>query len=79
MKKTSYSEIIKNGLKRLFQAVLLGTPGAIRTHDLQSRSLTLYPTELRARGAGIIVAYAGGVVKRGGAARGRKMPALAAS
>ena len=26
----------------------LGTPGAIRTHDLQSRSLTLYPTELRA-------------------------------
>ncbi len=24
------------------------TPGAIRTHDLQSRSLTLYPTELRA-------------------------------
>ena len=27
----------------------LGTPDAIRTHDLQSRSLTLYPTELRAR------------------------------
>ena len=26
----------------------LGTPDAIRTHDLQSRSLTLYPTELRA-------------------------------
>ena len=26
-----------------------GTPDAIRTHDLQSRSLTLYPTELRAR------------------------------
>ena len=25
-----------------------GTPGAIRTHDLQSRSLTLYPAELRA-------------------------------
>ena len=25
-----------------------GTPDAIRTHDLQSRSLTLYPTELRA-------------------------------
>lgn len=24
-------------------------PDAIRTHDLQSRSLTLYPTELRAR------------------------------
>ena len=23
-------------------------PDAIRTHDLQSRSLTLYPTELRA-------------------------------
>lgn len=25
-----------------------GTPDAIRTHDLQSRSLTLYPAELRA-------------------------------
>ena len=28
--------------------VLFGTPDAIRTHDLQSRSLTLYPAELRA-------------------------------
>ncbi len=26
----------------------IGTPDAIRTHDLQSRSLTLYPTELQA-------------------------------
>ena len=26
----------------------LGMPDAIRTHDLQSRSLTLYPAELRA-------------------------------
>ena len=26
----------------------IGTPDAARTHDLQSRSLTLYPTELRA-------------------------------
>ncbi len=25
-----------------------GMPDAIRTHDLQSRSLTLYPTELQA-------------------------------
>ena len=25
-----------------------GTPGAVRTHGLQSRSLTLYPAELRA-------------------------------
>ena len=25
-----------------------GTPGAIRTHGLQSRSLSLYPSELRA-------------------------------
>ena len=31
-----------------FGCVASGTPGAIRTHDLQSRSLTLYPTELRA-------------------------------
>ena len=27
---------------------LFGMPDAIRTHDLQSRSLTLYPAELRA-------------------------------
>ena len=27
---------------------VIGTPDAIRTHDLQSRSLTLYPAELRA-------------------------------
>lgn len=26
----------------------IGTPDAIRTHGLQSRSLTLYPTELQA-------------------------------
>ena len=37
-----------------FQGLLDGTPGAIRTHGLQSRSLTLYPTELRARNNGII-------------------------
>lgn len=30
------------------KTVSIGTPGAIRTHGLQSRSLTLYPTELRA-------------------------------
>ena len=29
-------------------AFLNGTPDGIRTHDLQSRSLTLYPAELRA-------------------------------
>ena len=33
---------------------LFGTPGRIRTCDLQSRSLTLYPTELRALNAGYI-------------------------
>ncbi len=27
---------------------MFGTPDAIRTHDLQSRSLTLYPAELQA-------------------------------
>ena len=31
------------------EAVLVcGAPGGIRTHGLQSRSLSLYPTELRA-------------------------------
>ena len=32
-----------------FGLLACGTPDAIRTHDLQSRSLTLYPAELRAR------------------------------
>ena len=38
---------------------VFGTPDAIRTHDLQSRSLTLYPTELRAhkRNNSFIIAY----------------------
>ena len=31
------------------QTVISGTPGAIRTHGLWSRSPTLYPAELRAR------------------------------
>ena len=30
------------------QGSFFGTPDAIRTHDLQSRSLTLYPAELQA-------------------------------
>ena len=30
-----------------FEVLFSGLPGAIRTHDLQSRSLTLYPAELR--------------------------------
>ena len=30
-------------------AVFVGTPGGIRTHGLQSRSLTRYPAALRAR------------------------------
>lgn len=41
----------KNPLKRAVSGVLV-RPIAIRTHDLQSRSLTLYPTELRARKLG---------------------------
>ena len=35
--------------------VFTGTPDAIRTHDLQSRSLTLYPAELRARTGNIVL------------------------
>ena len=35
-----------------------GTPDWIRTSDLQSRSLTLYPTELRARSL-IMIAQSG--------------------
>ena len=33
----------------------LGVPDTIRTCDLQSRSLTLYPAELRAHGALLII------------------------
>ena len=43
-----------------------GTPDWVRTSDLQSRSLSLYPAELRARtGAEFIVAYAKIIVKQG--------------
>ena len=34
---------------RKIPGIFRGTPDWIRTSDLQSRSLTLYPTELRAR------------------------------
>ena len=46
---------MKKALKPLrFKAFPIGTPDAIRTHDLQSRSLTLYPAELRARTGDIV-------------------------
>ena len=42
LKNKTYPETIFSG------RFSLGTPDAIRTHDLQSRSLTLYPAELQA-------------------------------
>ena len=42
LKEKSSEQAIRSLLRR-------GTPDAIRTHDLQSRSLTLYPAELQAR------------------------------
>ena len=39
----------------MVQGFSFGTPDAIRTHDLQSRSLTLYPAELRARTKDIVI------------------------
>ncbi len=36
------------GVNRCFDIDIEDTPDAIRTHDLQSRSLTLYPAELQA-------------------------------
>ena len=36
-----------------------GMPDAIRTHDLQSRSLTLYPTELQAYLPAVIISNGG--------------------
>ena len=50
-----------------FQALFFGALGATRTRGLQSRSLTLYPTELRAHGfqleSLIILSQAGWNVK----------------
>ena len=48
------------GLSQLSESLLIetapcGMPDAIRTHDLQSRSLTLYPTELQAQVTDIIL------------------------
>ena len=40
------------------KCITFGTPDAIRTHDLQSRSLTLYPAELRARTGNIVAGFA---------------------
>ena len=45
----SRKTLINQRKNRLSAVLSFGTPGAIRTHGLQSRSLTLYPTELRAR------------------------------
>ena len=42
-------KVKKKPLVSTKQAVLHGTPGAIRTHGLWSRSPTLYPAELRAQ------------------------------
>lgn len=39
---------IKKNLRARNAHRRFGMPDAIRTHDLQSRSLTLYPAELRA-------------------------------
>jgi hypothetical protein len=37
----------KNAHDGAFFMILIGTPGRIRTYDLQYRKLTLYPAELR--------------------------------
>jgi hypothetical protein len=37
---------------------MLGTPGRIRTYDLQYRKLTLYPAELRVLGGCAYTNYA---------------------
>ena len=38
----------KTAKQYILERFCYGTPDAIRTHDLQSRSLTLYPAELQA-------------------------------
>ena len=47
-----------------FRGIFSCTPGRSRTCDLQSRSLTLYPTELRALISLIILPQQGRIVKR---------------
>ena len=65
----SRKTLINQRKNRLSAVLSFGTPGAIRTHGLQSRSLTLYPTELRARRLFCslnIIPRSGGSVKRWG-------------
>ena len=50
-----------------------GTPDAIRTHDLQSRSLTLYPAELQARMSSAIFSIA----QKNACEKGKKQSFLA--
>ena len=40
---------LKTAQQYILERFCYGTPDAIRTHDLQSRSLTLYPAELQAQ------------------------------
>ena len=47
-----------------FRGIFSCTPGRSRTCDLQSRSLTLYPTELRALISLTILPQQGRIVKR---------------
>ena len=54
--KTSHVLVDKRGF-------FSGTPDGIRTHDLQSRSLTLYPAELRAHLCSNIIANPAARVK----------------
>lgn len=44
---------------RLNYSFFYGTPGTIRTYDLQYRKLTLYPAELRVHNPYIIARYRG--------------------
>ena len=44
---SEWLSVYKNAREKVLSRAF-GTPDAIRTHDLQSRSLTLYPAELRA-------------------------------
>ena len=43
----SRKTLVNQRKNRLSAVLSFGTPGAIRTHGLQSRSLTLYPAELQ--------------------------------
>ena len=63
LKQREYALTLKKSEQAIQGLLRPGTPDGIRTHDLQSRSLTLYPAELRAHLRFSIIANTAAAVK----------------